>query len=189
MIRSILLFLTVLTCNLLLAQTNSKLTYELINDKISSDSFALNGFKMSLKSTVITKGEILMLRDSVHFITTVVLDNNNELYRYQSWYGDSLRNGPISLSETELLQLSKTTNEKKWRRKNIDEAVKFIHSEKKKPGNRYFKISSPIFFDEQQQAILIFYLVNEYAERYFIQIYKRDETGKWKLDYESLVWV
>lgn len=156
MIRSILLFLTVLTCNLLLAQTNSKLTYELINDKISSDSFALNGFKMSLKSTVITKGEILMLRDSVHFITTVVLDNNNELYRYQSWYGDSLRNGPISLSETELLQLSKTTNEKKWRRKNIDEAVKFIHSEKKNLENGILKSQVPFFSTNNSRPFLFF---------------------------------
>lgn len=187
MLRSILLYLTVLTCNLSLAQTNSILTYELINDKIASDSLSFYGFQMFWKSTTIWKEEILELKDSVHFRTTLVVDSNeNELYRYQSWYGDSLRREPISLNDTELLQLSKTSTEKKWKRKEIDKTVQFTRSDEKKEGKRFFKISRPIFFDKQQQAILTFYLVNENAERYFIQIYKIDNTGEWKLVYEYL---
>ncbi|MCC5917540.1 MAG: hypothetical protein JJU02_09480 [Cryomorphaceae bacterium] len=190
MLKPVLLFLTVLTCNLSHAQTNSILTYELINDKIASDSLSFYGFKMFWKSTTIWKEEILELKDSVHFRTTLIVDSNeNELYRYQSWYGDSLRREPISLNDTELLQLSKTSTEKKWRRKKIDKTVQFTRSDEKKEGKRFFKISRPIFFDEQQQAILTFYLVNENAERYFIQVYKRDDTGKWILVYKYLAWV
>jgi hypothetical protein len=171
-------------------QTERQITYELINDKIISDSLSVYGFKMFWKNISASEEDVLSLEDSSHYMKTIILDSNkNRIDEYRSWYGDNSRNHPIYLSDQILLGINMKNSKKKWNPNRISSDVAISRSMKKGSGKRFFAFSNPLFFDDQKGAILTFYIVNEYAERYFIQVYMKNKKGKWIKYYDRLLWL
>lgn len=185
-----IMILAILTSIYSHSQTENRLTYELINEKIASDSLLNFGFKFLRKSFPISEEEVLSLSDSSHYTLTYVVDSNaTKLYEFRSWYGDSLRTLPISLNKNELTQLNNSDKYTKWELKQITPELRFTRSIKKRKGKKFFAISRPIFFNDQKAAILVFYLVNENTERCFLQIYQKDDSSKWEKYYDYLLWI
>ena len=145
---------------------------------------------MYTKSLPIKIDDVNNLKDSSNFQKVIVTDNSEIIIsEYQAWYADSTRKEPISLTDKEKAQIENLKNNTKWKRSYIIQNITYTNSYKKDLEKNTFAISNPVFFDNENYAIIKFYISSGNTERCYIQIYKKDENGKWLKYYEHLLWV